>query len=407
MFDGSSRKQLCVLLMIFIVVVVLIGVLIVSKRESCMRLGLFGMAEPLTARHEWEDIDIQGSFENLSSLGVMRLREWIWMGAFLINETTVDPNFEETLNLVILEVRASNLTIMGMSHDFPSWMTGIYDDFQAVPHRNTTMGSNYTVFLEKYRESWKTLAKTFPNITMWEIGNEFNIDAFLHPQGFNETIPDSPRFSIQEKVNITTDLLYYGSLGVHEGNPDAKTVLGGLTGLTPDPDATGIADFLERLYTNINSGQWPSTDPNDYFQVACWHPYLFDKEPTELNWVDPNQAIYDIIKRYEGECKRVVFSEFGYSDKLVSRESVSSYLLKAFQLAKDNFPWLDTIYWFRLLEPHPNTTSKHNPPGFGIIDLDWTWKPAAYAYQSLTQEAPDCTREIFNILVILVVATKN
>jgi len=182
-------------------------------------------------------------------------------GALLINQSALNQTFKETLDLVISEMAAKNITVMGMAHDFPGWMTGVDGDLQAVPYRNMTEGSDYMKFLEKYRESWRTLAGAFPNITLWEIGNEFNTDIFLHPPDF----PDS-KFSIQEKAEIMTDLLYYGSLGVHEGNPDAKTVLGGLA---PAPSIAGIADFLDMIYKNIKSGRWPSMDPDDYFQIGA------------------------------------------------------------------------------------------------------------------------------------------
>ncbi|MEM2937582.1 MAG: hypothetical protein QXJ63_03455 [Candidatus Bathyarchaeia archaeon] len=367
-------------LVLFVVVVFILGSIIaylIAYHEQTYRQTynpeLFGVGEPITARHVRENLSLQQSFKTLKSLGVRRLREWIWMGAFLINETTLNQTFAETLNLIVSEMMANNITVLGMSHDFPSWMTGIEGDSQAVPYRNMTPGSGYMKFLESYRESWKTLAEAFPDITMWEIGNEFNIDMFLHPPDF----PNST-FSFQEKADITTDLLYYGSLGVHEGNPKAKTVLGGLA-----PDQ--IAHFLERLYVNIKSGQWPSKDPDDYFQIACWHPYLFHEEPTYSNWVIPNNDVYNVMKCYGDGGKQVFFSEFGYSDHKILREKVSNYLVKAFQLAKDNFPWLETIYWFRLIDPEPATISVNNPPGYGLINLDWTWKPAAYAYQSLAK----------------------
>jgi len=90
---------------------------------------------------------------------------------------------------------------MGMAQDFPSWVTNIKSDEeffqQIVPSRNLTEGSPYKKFLNRYEKSWETLAKTFPNITMWEIGNEYNLHIFLHPQ----------------------DLLYYGSLGIHTAIP--------------------------------------------------------------------------------------------------------------------------------------------------------------------------------------------
>jgi len=276
---------------------------------------LFGVGEPITLRHIFENLDIQQSVKAVRLLGVKWLREWTWMGALLINETVLNQTFKETLDLVISEMAANNITVMGMAHDFPGWMTGIDDDPQAVPYRNITKGSAYVKFLERYRESWKTLARAFPDITLWEIGNEFNTDIFLHPPDF----PDS-KFSNQEKADITTDLLYYGSLGIHEGNPNAKTVLGGLA---PSPSIDGIADFLERIYKNIKSGRWPSTDPNDYFQIACWHPYLSNDEPSESNWVTPQLRIHEVMTRYGDGDKPVVFSEFGYSDQNIPCENVS------------------------------------------------------------------------------------
>jgi hypothetical protein len=374
-------------LILFLIVILILGSSIAylmlyneqTYRQICSP-ELFGVGEPITFRHVKENLSLQQSFEALQLLGIRRLREWIWMGAFLINETTLNQTFAEALNLVVSEMMACNITVMGMAHDFPSWMTGIEGDLQAVPYRDTAPGSGYMKFLERYKSSWKTLSAAFPNITLWEIGNEFNINAFLHP-------PDFPKsnFSLQEKADITTDLLYYGSLGVHEGNPKAKTVLGGLA---PDNGIAGIALFLEKLYINIKSGRWPSTNPDDYFQIACWHPYLFHEEPTISNWVNPNKAVYSVMERYGDGDKRVFFSEFGYSDCNISQENISKYLLEAFKLA-GAFPWLETIYWFRLIEPEPTTTSENNPPGYGLIKLDWTWKSAAYTYQSLAKGETD------------------
>jgi hypothetical protein len=102
--------------------------------------------------------------------------------------------------------------------------------------------------------------------------------------------------------------------------------------------------------------------------------------------VNPKKAVYSVMERYGDGDKRVFFSEFGYSDCNISQENISKYLRKAFKLAKDNFPWLETIYWFRLIEPELATVSVNNPPGYGLIKLDWTWKPAAYTYQSLAKE---------------------
>jgi hypothetical protein len=86
--------------------------------------------------------------------------------------------------------------------------------------------------------------------------------------------------------------------------------------------------------------------------------------------------------------KTVVFSEFGYNDNDNSRENVSRYLLETYQLARDNFsPWLKAIYWFRLVDPNPSTTSTENPSGFGLFDLIWRPKPLEFTYESLVSSS--------------------
>lgn len=226
----------------------------VIQKERVYKHELFGIGEPITFRHvQEENLDIVRSFETFRQLGVSRLREWVWARSFLVNQSVANSTFEETMKQVISDAQISNITVMGMSQDFPSWMTGIENDSQAVPSRNTTIGSDYMLFLERYRTSWKTITQTFQNITIWEIGNEFNNDDFLHPQRPN---PDatSQNFTTQEKADITTDLLYYGSLGIHEGNPNATTVLGGLAHDPNNDVYNDIKDFLEKVYSNIKKG---------------------------------------------------------------------------------------------------------------------------------------------------------
>ncbi len=94
------------------------------------------------------------------------------------------------------------------------------------------------------------------------------------------------------------------------------------------------------------------------------------------------------MKQHGDDDKHVVFSEMGYTDNDLSREEIAEYLQDVFSLAKDNFPWLETIYWYRLTDRdliyQGSKVSKMD--GFGVVESPetWTWKPAAFAYQSLT-----------------------
>lgn len=110
-----------------------------------------------------------------------------------------------------------------------------------------------------------------------------------------------------------------------------------------------------------------------------------------------------ILVNHSDENKQVVFSEFGYNDNDNSQEDVANYLKKAFLFARDSFQWLDTIYWFRLVEPDPNTTSTENPAGFGLFDLNWTWKSAATAYRNIPEFPSFLVLPLFTIATMLAV----
>lgn len=338
---------------------------------------LFGIHETLAYRSSHENLNINQAFETMRCLGVRKLRMNFWRNWCMLNSAEINLSSKATIEQVIDEADSPGIEILGYAEDFPHWMTNITGDPWAVPRRNTT---EYSVFLERYEESWENLAIAFPNIIMWEIGNEYNLPKFLHPQ--NAT------FNPQERVDIVTDLLYYGSRGIKTGNPNATTVMCGLGPIensTYENEIYHIEDFLNSIYKNIESGRWSSTNSDDFFQVACWHPYTFGEKPTENNWVEPNEAVHEVMEKHGDRNKRVVFSEMGYSDNVTSphyvpRHEIAKYLLEVFRLARKNFDWLDTIYWFRLTDRESD--------GYGVVESSETWKPAAYAYQSLTHPFP-------------------
>lgn len=378
---------LLALLLSLLLITFIVSVIIEWKpTESSYDPDLFGMHEAIASRHlSDEKLNISRVFEVLQSLGVRKIRESIWRW-YMLNSTTFDnETIKNAVKYVIRNASLFGIEIMAYVQDFPSWMTDVVGDPQTIPHRNMTEGSKYKRFLEVYEESWKTLSREFPEIEVWEIGNEYNLPQFLHPQ--------SGTFSLQERVDIVTDLLYWGSRGIRTGNPNATTVMCGLGPIQNSTHGNGIydiRDFLNLIYENIESDRWSSTDSDDFFQVACWHPYTFTVKPTKLNWVNPNKAVYEVVKNHGDENKRVVFSEMGFSDNCtgLSEEEVADYLLETFGLTKDNFLWLDTIYWFRLIDRDP----KYDPDfdcseyGYGVVETpreNWLWKPAAYAYESL------------------------
>jgi len=364
-----------------------------SSRSADTRL--FGVGEPLSYRISWnkENFRIEDAFARIQFLKASYLREWVWRWILFNENGTINrsSSMVSALNDISREARELDIKIIGMAQDFPGWMTNLSDptpDNKTIPNRNMTEGSAYRIFLEKYEESWRLLAETFPNITLWEIGNEYNLHEFLHPPGYKPE-DNSTWFSLEENVDIVTDLLYYGSIGIHEGNPGAETIMCGLG--PPEFDLSGIRDFLNATYQNIKSGRWPSQNTHDFFEIACWHPYLNNVGPNQSNWIDPNNAIRNVMENNGDSDKSVIFSEFGYSDRNtgLSQTQIADFLNHSYETAAENFkPWLKTMCWFRLIDPDQGYDRGLNSVeyGFGLFmksDGILISKPAGETYHKI------------------------
>jgi len=373
------RKIVLFLVLLLLSLLIIFIASVVMWLESRYDPNLFGMHECLAYRSLYENLDISPAFEIMHSLRVEKIRESFWRGKLMLNSTEINQTFGDRMQEVTNKAQSLGMKVMGYAQDFPLWMRIVDGDSQTVPRRNMTEGSTYRRFLEAYEESWETLAREFREIEFWEIGNEYNLHKYLHPPGYDEN-DSNTWFSLNESADITTDLLYYGSRGINASNPNAKRVMCGL-----GPGRNRMHDikvFLDLIYENIESGEWPSTNPDDFFQVVCWHPYIFTEKPNKTNWVEPNKEVYEVMKNHGDGDKRVIFSEMGYSDNDLSRDEIAEYLLEVFRLTRNNFCWLDTIYWFRLTD--------RKGDGYGVVEApeNWTWKPAAYTYESLTHPFP-------------------
>lgn len=302
---------------------------------------------------EWEveadDFSVyEKSFALMHNMGVKSCRTWMHANWLLESPTKIDEANCAIMHKILGEAKKYDIQVIGMSHN---WFTGTMS-YMFVPQRDFTEGSYYVKWLLNYDKSWETLAKEFPEVALWEIGNELNNDDFIHPETFNS---DGLTYSLRQKAQIAADMLYYGSRGVKRGNPEAKTIMGGLSngqGFYNGKDAS----FLNELYLNIDSGDWPSTDPDKYFDYLAWHPYS-STEPDE-NWVAVNNELYAISQKYEKKNKKVYLTEFGYPHTLNADnpngalERNTEWILKAYRLVKEKMPYVESMHCFRMFDSY-------------------------------------------------------
>ncbi len=248
-----------------------------------MHERFYGVGEPLIQRQRDQGINAPAYLDLVKGLGCNAYRAWMHLTELLVDPTT--PNETEVAMHRKLLDRAKELDIevTAMSHEWFLPEGCKQKTGHAMPARDLTPGSQYMQTLEMLEQSWYTMVSLFPQVDIWEVGNEWNLNAFLHPDGFLDSDMSHP-FTADEKADIAVDMMYFSARGVRRANPNAKVAsfspalsTPGLGGDMPDflPVMYGVAWTLDKIYSRIKSGKFWSSNPDDYFDLVAWHPYVF------------------------------------------------------------------------------------------------------------------------------------
>ena len=320
-------------------------------------------------------IDYVKAFELMHNLGVKSIRHWMHVDWFFDESFNVRQNNVDTMKAILAEAAKYDFQLVGMNHHNINKYGPSH-----VNDKVSRSSSYYAEWIENYERGWYELAKLFPEITIWEIDNETNNIDFMH------NAEGAAAFSLQEMADISTDMFFYGSRGVHRANPEAITVMGGFVTWSGE-------GFLKAVYENIESGSFGegSTDPDDYFQALAWHPYTngFNAEA----FVTANQSLYDIAYSYEGKHKTVYFTELGNWDATQSADKAAEYIPAVYQTTAESLPFVESIHYYRAFDNildnncqggifrDPNPDREDMEQGTGRRANPGSPKPSAYAYQ--------------------------
>ncbi|MCD8189427.1 MAG: hypothetical protein LUD78_04280 [Clostridiales bacterium] len=331
----------------------------------------FGVGEPLIQREGDIGVPAAAYLDLVKGMGCNAYRSWMHIPDVLKDPVTPNEDVVAMHTKLLNRAAEMDIEVTGMSHDWFLPAGCKQKSGHAMPPRDLTPGSLYMQALEMLEQSWYTMAKLFPQVTIWEVGNEWNLNAFLHPDGFLDSDMSCP-FSPEEKMDIAVDMMYFSAKGVRRGNPRAKVAsfspalsTPGLGGGLPDflPVMYGVAWALDMVYSRIKSGNFWSTNTDDYFDIVAWHPYVFtikpvasDKdlflnveEPDSL-WWSYNDAAYKVMCKYGDGHKQVILTETGFTDcgDPALEERYAAYNKKILQMASE-MPYVRTLHNFRLL----------------------------------------------------------
>ncbi len=255
---------------------------------------------------------------------------------------------------ILAGVLDAGISPIGNYIAFPAYTSFRPDTWRSVPRPDDPA---YLEWMEAVADMWEKIASLFPEIVYWEVGNEFNANAFFHPNGYIP-VPDSLQdgtngFDYDERITAVTDYMYYATQGVHRGNPKAQSVMP-----SPGPlnnSFIAVENFIYDVYDRIKSGQAPcgdvkSTEPDDYFEVLCWHPYI--NGAVDEGWLNAQNRIYQAAIDNGDEGKKVFFTEFGFSDDGIAdlEEAQIGYFERAYEYCKNDMPYVERVCAFRLYQ---------------------------------------------------------
>ena len=249
----------------------------------------FGVGEPLIQRERDQGIDAAECLGLVKGIGCNAFRNWMHLTELLKDPVTPDTEEVNRHKKLLAKAKELDIEVTGMSHEWYLPEGCRQKKGHAMPPRDLTPGSLYMQALNMLEESWHTMAALFPEVSIWEVGNEWNLNAFLHPDGFLESDMSKP-FSADEKMDIAVDMMYFAAKGIRRANKNALVAsfspalsTPGLGGDMPDylPVMYGVAWTLDKIYSRIRSGKFWSDNPDDYFDIVSWHPYVFTNKDVE------------------------------------------------------------------------------------------------------------------------------
>ncbi len=268
----------------------------------------------------------------------------------VVEPTDDEYNFTQYDNIVS-RYQSAGMNILGLITYSSAWAS-------------TNPGSDNYYYYPPEAEAWEdyvyNLALRYKDsINYWEIWNEPNLESFW--LGTDE--------EYAEYLQMAADK-------IREANPEARIVLGGLSGVD--------TDFLEQIYNTISE---------DYFDVVAVHPYRvingdFNYSP-EYTTSGLNTLLTDLrnlnrfLRSADDADKPIWITEMGWTTypEGINKKAQANLILRAGiqALTSDS---VEKIFWYEFRNSADNDYLESN---FGLVDYDLTAKKSFRANKFLNE----------------------
>ncbi|MBR2024017.1 MAG: hypothetical protein IJ996_05850 [Clostridia bacterium] len=339
-----------------------------AKKYGVDKSNLYGFFEPLWEKRadSTEDqikcFDLDVTIDLMEAMGCSSIRFYIpskVFNAFMVDyesgevEVILDETLVEYFHEAATKLKNSGIDcLVGESIVFPPFRSdsgvSTLQGMLNVPQYN--VDEAYAIWMQAVEEAWKTLTAEFPEVTIWEMGNEYNTDNYFHPVTYDKET-GTGGFSVNEMVATNLDYMYYANKGIKAGNPNAVSLTPGYTS-GGQMKSRKLEYFYDDLYAGIQSGAYPrvgtkTTNTNDFFGGLAYHPYNFSG--WDDKFVEYNNDIYEVVTRYGDIGKKVYFTEVGWYDDFSNSkiQSQTEAIKKLYSACKNDMWYVESCLYFR------------------------------------------------------------
>ncbi|HUS16026.1 MAG TPA: hypothetical protein VM536_13585, partial [Chloroflexia bacterium] len=286
---------------------------------------------------------------------------------------------------IVDQAVANHIEIVARLDAPPDWARK-FPVSHSPPARNQDFADFVTAIVSRYRGK----------VRYFQIWNEPNLEGewakYIDPQQqIGKRYPDAAEY---------TALLKMAYAAAHAANPDARVLMAPLAQtVAPAPENLSDLLYLQAMY---DAGAQP------YFDIASVMGYGLATPPEDRRAEPPrinfSRVILSraIMERNGDADKAVWASEVGWmslppdwaEDPLnqpgiwgnLPADAQARYLVDSFRRARAEWPWMGPMFVWHLRDPAPQA---HQPqPYFGILNADWSPRPAYRLLQGYARRFP-------------------
>jgi hypothetical protein len=333
--------------------------------QSTAGLNRFGVNEPLGWPGLYPPERLERSLGMMADAGI----GWVRLN-FAWKDIQPRPDTLDYTHLddVVRIAAEHHIQILGVLMAVPAWSStapeslkaerGSFSPVDKYRPQNMQDWLHYVQHVvERYDGDGKDDAPGSPRISHWEVWNEPNIALFWPPA------PDVDEYLALLKATYQT---------IKATDNSAQVVLGGLANAGINTDGS---NYLQALY---DRGAAP------YFDVVSIHIYTYPLRGISAV-LDIVTALRTLMDTNGDQGKPLWLTEIGWSDapNAWGAATVSQEDMAAFVTAVYTAPLpVDLIFWYNFRNIFPDSPdAEHN---FGLVNADFTPKPAFKAYELLS-----------------------